>query len=636
MYKWLKDQVMPSKLRQGVSIVDDRNVVQIDVDNPNYHIYEFLNYYAHLPHAPSYAVMLSGEWGIGKTYLIKKVMTGLEHEDVKSIYVSLYGLTSSDQIADAIFRSIYPLLDKKGVAIAGAVGKAVMKYVNISPDFKSDDFLSHSNERLYIFDDLERTSMPLPEALGYINALVEHDACKVVVISNEKVLLDDEANGYQIVKEKLFGRTLVVKSSFHDALEYFVSNIPSNGAKEWCSQNIDLIGDVFLSSDSQNLRVLQQSLWDLGRFFDLLQDAHLEKKQAVEKLFSIFLALSLDYKLGRLSEDDLKSDVMKASWGYAFNKDREPTPMEQTAKRYSDVFAITEQLLSSEVVVQTIAHGLFDSIDVCKCLDASRLFKPEAPEDAWVTIWYKWERTDEEFDTALEVFQTQFSERHFNKVGELLHVFGLMIFLSKNSFVDMEEGHIIRECRLYIDDLVEAEKLEPYPLNPFVEDFSHGAWGGLGFYERDSAEFTEIADYLKTKRQLLQRQSYKRLGYDLLQVMKSDPTQFLRQVVSGASSAEYASVPLLTAVSPVDFIDVFLSMSPSGRNTVVGALKSRYEHVGEHHKLYDELEWLHEVVCCLTSKSSELPRLVKMQVLELHIPQLNSVLPPKTPDCVAS
>jgi tRNA A37 threonylcarbamoyladenosine biosynthesis protein TsaE len=40
----------------------------------NPHVWEYLNYYVSLPHSPHYAVLISGSWGIGKTYLVKEFL----------------------------------------------------------------------------------------------------------------------------------------------------------------------------------------------------------------------------------------------------------------------------------------------------------------------------------------------------------------------------------------------------------------------------------------------------------------------------------------------------------------------------------------------------------------------------------
>jgi predicted GTPase len=46
------------------------NMPDKPIDN-NRHIKEYLSQYVNFPHSPHFAVMLSGAWGIGKTFLIK-------------------------------------------------------------------------------------------------------------------------------------------------------------------------------------------------------------------------------------------------------------------------------------------------------------------------------------------------------------------------------------------------------------------------------------------------------------------------------------------------------------------------------------------------------------------------------------
>ncbi|NLB63155.1 MAG: hypothetical protein GX801_03490, partial [Fibrobacter sp.] len=69
--------------------------------DPNQHIKEYLEYYLSFTEVPKYAVLLNGSWGIGKTFFIKNFLESLDLNDnkkFKHVYVSLYGLTSLDEI----------------------------------------------------------------------------------------------------------------------------------------------------------------------------------------------------------------------------------------------------------------------------------------------------------------------------------------------------------------------------------------------------------------------------------------------------------------------------------------------------------------------------------------------------------
>lgn len=95
----------------------------------NNNILQSLNQYLTNPD-PQYALMIKGKWGCGKTFFIKKWIKKLEesHKDDKEpkpIYVSLYGLKTTQEITTSINRVLYPRLYGK----AAKVGKSLLKIV---------------------------------------------------------------------------------------------------------------------------------------------------------------------------------------------------------------------------------------------------------------------------------------------------------------------------------------------------------------------------------------------------------------------------------------------------------------------------------------------------------------------------
>jgi len=132
--------------------------------------------------------MLSGQWGIGKTFQVKKIVNELLAGSGKRyVLVSLYGLKSPQEIDDAMVAALYPWTNTDGARIATAVGKAILKHAKIElPKVQSADLVSRMSADVFIFDDLERCRMPVTDVLGYINQLVERDGCKVIVLANEK------------------------------------------------------------------------------------------------------------------------------------------------------------------------------------------------------------------------------------------------------------------------------------------------------------------------------------------------------------------------------------------------------------------------------------------------------------------
>ena len=150
-----------------------------------------------------YAVLLDGEWGSGKTYFVReKLKLALEdyenekaeqvtdYEMRKVIYVSLYGTTSTDEIAKKIYVETYMGKNekaKKGVMLAGSM-VSILFDASKTKEIEQgiiDNVLSLKNSIL-IFDDLERCDCPINEILGYINTYVEHNHLKIILVANQR------------------------------------------------------------------------------------------------------------------------------------------------------------------------------------------------------------------------------------------------------------------------------------------------------------------------------------------------------------------------------------------------------------------------------------------------------------------
>ncbi|WP_238907461.1 P-loop NTPase fold protein [Clostridium sp. YIM B02506] len=146
-----------------------------------------------------YAILIDGEWGCGKTFFVKKkLIPEIENNNTnrKTIYISLYGLKSCDDIMKKIFIKMIPLADNsiknKLEPFASVILSGISLYniklpkINI-PKIKYENFIN-LDKYIIFFDDLERCSIELNEILGYMNNLVEHNNVKMIIIANEKEL----------------------------------------------------------------------------------------------------------------------------------------------------------------------------------------------------------------------------------------------------------------------------------------------------------------------------------------------------------------------------------------------------------------------------------------------------------------
>lgn len=557
----------------------------------NKHVKEYLAYYVKFPQPPRFAVLINGPWGIGKTFLLKEFLKPLEPE-IRHVYVSLYGLTSLDEIDDALFRAMYPrLLGDRRVQLAGRIAKALAKNLRVDPDLKPKDVLSRANTALFVFDDLERCDVPVNRVLGYINEFVEHDGCKVVIVANEREIRGSE--DYARIREKLVGKTLEIQSVFEQALEAFTARVGDESARAFLASEADEIAELYRQSELNNLRILQQTMWDFERFHQAVADKHRENDRAMTSLMRTLFGLSFELKAGRLRAEDLSgrhsafiSSLVRG------RRDDEPVAPFVLAQRRYPTSDLDDGALSDETVADLLVRGIVDREKIRAELDVSLHYVTVADEPAWRTVWRAFDRTEEEFQAALAEMERAYAAREFARTGEILHVFGLRLWLSDIDVLPVTRAELVADGRQYIDDLYAAKRIEPIPAPGSDFDVRHSGYDGLGIREHETEEYRQLYAYLREKRRVAEVDRHPEQAGELLATMAADPDLFLRQVIFINSEQNLLyNVPVLAAIDPDDFATAFLKHHPARQHTVLSALESRYEQGHLDRKLAVERPW---------------------------------------------
>ena len=179
------------------------------------------------------ALLITGEWGVGKTYFfdnkLSKEIKGTsikENESVKykPIRVSLSGVTSIDDIERRIIAELYPSLNKE-VKWGKAIFKLFLSIPKIKeyiPEIPNSDVIDSGTNNLVIcFDDLERISktFPIDSLIGYINNLTENNNLKTIIIANTDKIKDESFNE---IKEKLIGREIEYKINIEEVFDTLI------------------------------------------------------------------------------------------------------------------------------------------------------------------------------------------------------------------------------------------------------------------------------------------------------------------------------------------------------------------------------------------------------------------------------
>ena len=299
------------------------------------------------------ALMVSGEWGCGKTYHIEKVIIPtLQQEGWNPVKVSLFGIESVNQIplriADNYKR---PESDKgertekekKKSGLCGwgkektgktmAKGAQLASYIHI-PWLKDyvdvEALLSNYSGLLYkliptektviIFDDIERAidTIDVHTLLGVINDLVEQRGYKVIVIANNSYM-QQKGEAKLVFKEKVIEKTLVyepdVVSIFKELCEKdysspFTKFMTAQKAVEVIDPSYPSYkDDKGLQVELHNIRILKFALAHFNKIYEVC-DAFLkngDKDCASNFLLSLWactVGVAIEYKKDRLTYKD--------------------------------------------------------------------------------------------------------------------------------------------------------------------------------------------------------------------------------------------------------------------------------------------------------------------------------------------
>lgn len=173
---------------------------------------------------------VTGEWGVGKTFLWESVLHDLRRSKGLSLtrysYVSLFGLNSLDDVKSSLFENMewldqdptnFAQHGKAGVKALAARAKKLSELAGALPWFGQaftkarSLYFSLIQNQIVCIDDLDRrsTNLEVKDLLGLISFLREHRKCKVALLLNSEKL-GDKKDEFEGLLEKVIEAKVVL------------------------------------------------------------------------------------------------------------------------------------------------------------------------------------------------------------------------------------------------------------------------------------------------------------------------------------------------------------------------------------------------------------------------------------------
>jgi hypothetical protein len=281
-----------------------------------------------------YAIMINGEWGSGKSYYMRYsfpelarsiVVPGYAPKGVKRLFrkkeepctyapafISLYGLSSSEDFNSRVFAGVHEWTEGKAVRSIGMVADSLVSKSGLSIDRNSINSMTPiSADRVLVFDDLERiceNKISCKEVLGLINNYSEHEGKKVIILCNEQEYVSGTPDEkiklqYRKYKEKIVRYTYRFTA---DASAVFDSMVENAGQQEdsdyisYLRAEKERILDLFALNGENNLRSLGYFIQSFEQVFQCLRKFGQESR--LPTVLATYMLYITDYMKGRSKE----------------------------------------------------------------------------------------------------------------------------------------------------------------------------------------------------------------------------------------------------------------------------------------------------------------------------------------------
>ena len=322
------------------------------------------------------ALLLKGDWGVGKTYLWRTHIVPYLGER-RYVYVSLFGVRALADLKTRLISglvignslevspgkkllSLGPNLLRNLPKLLGSGAKSVAKrYLDEDVvaalevmDLKFDSLQLLPKGLIICFDDVERMALSDDEFLGLVNTLMDQKNARILLIANEEKL----EGKYRDFKEKVVWLTLKSDTSVEDVFPHFLNNTATNQSKSKIDDHKEVIFDCFHKSKHKNLRTLQ-------RVIRMLDQVESEVSLDLSRTRFLVALVIEDADKGGLHDDhEVYSKASSYSLWEKKQKKEALTESEEISLSFSSTFFGSGDIVFSDALYRFVKDGYLDEL----------------------------------------------------------------------------------------------------------------------------------------------------------------------------------------------------------------------------------------------------------------------------------
>ena len=282
------------------------------------------------------ALLLTGQWGSGKSHLVGEITRELAKEDSYAFAViSLFGIDNvallTERIRDLYLektsfllgktaRKAYKALHKvastsakvastalsasPSAATAAAIAAGISSVSSFNPLVLcsvKNTIKTRDKERRFIliFDDLERCTISYRILLGVINEYTENRKIHTILIADETNIPAEHQEAYSLLKDKIISRTIKLLPNQESTIRSILGEYSDSLGeyKQFLLENFSTLNAAFTHSTYNNFRMLKACIFDFRRIFIAWKQANLPEPE-LPRIFYSFCAMTYEYRCG--------------------------------------------------------------------------------------------------------------------------------------------------------------------------------------------------------------------------------------------------------------------------------------------------------------------------------------------------